>query len=86
MSAKPCRSEKCGKLVVFAKDRETGKWQVLSNQAPVWRIVGVKDGVTYVIRDRQCLISHFVNCADPSQFSAANREEQPDLHFSEPEE
>ena len=84
MSAKPCRSEKCGKLVVFAKDIETDKWQVLSNQAPIWQIVNVKDGVTYVKRDEKALLSHFVNCADPDAFSK-NKKPDPDRHFSEPQ-
>jgi hypothetical protein len=83
MSAKLCRSEKCGKLVIFAKDHETGKWQVLSNQAPVWQVIGVKNGVTWVKRDPNALISHFVNCKEPEKFSAANREEQEELDLPE---
>lgn len=56
--------------MVFAKDRDTGKWQVLSNQAPVWKVVGYdKQGVAIVERDHKGLISHFVNCRNPNRFS-----------------
>lgn len=76
MSAKPCKEPTCGKLVVFAKDVETKKWQVLSNQAVIYRIVGVKDGVTWVQRDPKAMLSHFQNCTKPSQFSRNGEQQQ----------
>lgn len=81
MSAKPCKG--CGKLVVFAKDRDTDKWQVLDNTAPVWKQVGLKNGVPYVIRDKTALVSHFSTCSKANDFSSTNSEQ---AHFSEPKE
>lgn len=88
MSASPCKG--CGRPVVFAKDPD-GKWQVLDNVAPVWRQVGSKDGIAYVVREPKALVSHFSTCSKPDQFSASKRPEQlampePERHFSEPGE
>ncbi len=88
MSAKPCKG--CGKSVVFAKDRETGKWQVLDNTAPVWKQIGTKDGVAYVMREPSALVSHFATCSKANDFSSSKKTEAPmqteDRHFSEPKE
>jgi len=88
VSAKPCKG--CGKLVVFAKDRETGKWQVLSNQAPIWKVTGHDpQGVPLVERDTKALLSHFVNCPNANDFSASKKKEEAppaQQHFSEPKE
>lgn len=89
MSAKLCKEPSCGKLVVFAKDVETKGWVVLSNQAVIYKIVGVKDGVTWVQRDTKSLLTHFQNCTKPDQFSKGKQQEllpTPEKHFSEPKE
>ncbi len=88
MSAKPCRG--CGRPVVFAKDPD-GKWQVLDNTAPVWKQIGVKDGIARVVREPSALVSHFSTCPKADDFSGRNREttlesRMPDRHFSEPQE
>ena len=71
MSAKPCNGKTCRKLVVFARDKDTGKWQVLNNQAPMWRVCGRDaDGTPLVERVHDTLLSHFVNCSDAKDFSA----------------
>jgi hypothetical protein len=90
MSAKPCREETCTKLVLFGKDEETMKWQVLNNQVPMWRVVRYeKDGTPILKRVHDTFISHFVNCAKPNKFSGGARQAEPpppELHFSEPKE
>lgn len=74
--------------MVFAKDRESGKWQVLDNTAPVWRQIGTKDGVAYVLRDHTALVSHFATCSHADEFSSHKKSEPPPptQHFSEPKE
>lgn len=84
MSAKPCKG--CGKPIVFGKDKDTGKWQVLSNSAPIWRQVGTEKGVPIVVRDTSALLSHFVNCPNANQFSAGKKPPEPERHFSEPDD
>ncbi len=84
MSAKPCKG--CGKMVVFAKDKDTNKWQVLDNTAPVWKQIGVKDGVAYVVREHAALVSHFSTCPDANKFSSSKQPELPERNFSEPKE
>ena len=88
MSAKPCRG--CGKMVVFAIDKDTGKWQVLDNVAPVFKQIGMKDGKPYVIRDKTAMVSHFATCPSANEFSATSRRDLPsagpEQHFSEPKD
>jgi hypothetical protein len=91
MSTKLCKEPTCGKQVVFAKDIDTDKWQVLSNQAVIYKIIGVKKGITYVQRDTKALLSHFQNCTRPDKFSQHDKQleltpPEADRHFSEPKE
>ncbi len=89
MSARACREEGCGKLIVFAKDKDTGATIPLTNQVKVYRIIGTKDGTTYVQHDPKALVSHFVNCANPNRFSKSKpAAEQLPLQrdFNEPKE
>lgn len=82
MSAKLCKEPGCGKLIVFAKDVETGDWVPLSNQAVIYREVKFEAGVHYVERDKKALLLHFQNCTHPGRFSRP----KPERHFSEPKE
>ena len=79
MSARPC--DRCGKLVVFAKDRVTDKWLALTNQAATWRIVASKLGVPYVVQEPKILVTHYCTIDQP----AASMPD-PDKNFSEPRE
>lgn len=82
-------------MVVFAKDPD-GKWQVLDNTAPVWKQIGVKDGIARVVREPSAMVSHFSTCPNANEFSASKRESEPESktpftmapqkHFSEPKE
>lgn len=70
MSARPC--DHCGKLIVFAKDRATEKWVAMTNQAPIWKSVGIKNGVPYVVRQEKMLATHY--CDQPQQPEAKAEE------------
>jgi hypothetical protein len=72
MSAKPC--DKCGGLIVFGKDRETGRIIPLSNTTKAYRII--KDNV--VMQDPKVLVRHV--CV-----SDVPKEPSPAVDFSEPQ-
>jgi len=74
-------------MVVFAKDPD-GKWQVLDNTAPVWKQIGMKEGVARVVREPSAMVSHFSTCPNANDFHKKPEPAAPpaDRHFSEPAE
>lgn len=73
MSAKAC--DKCGGVIVFGKDRETGRIIPLSVGSKVYRIV--KENIVEL--DPKALIRHVC-------ISEPRREPSPSVDFTEPKE
>ena len=71
MKSTPCRG--CGRPIVFAINKDTGKPIPLDPKPPVYGVVEEADGEIVCKRLELAMVSHFATCSKANEFSGKNR-------------